>query len=100
MNMPTILAVQRATVQLNPGIAMRELISSDTAHRISHPRQDAMAAARQMGGFSFPAIARQFDGKHHTTVMHGVKQAKKLRPANVAAIIALAKEMMAEGSTK
>jgi len=100
MKMPTIIAVQRATVKLNPGIALRELISRDTAYRISHPRQDAMAAAREMGELSFPAIARQFGGKNHTTVMHGVKQAKKLRPAKVAAIIALAKKIMAEGSTK
>ena len=100
MKMPTILAVQRATVQLNPGIYVRDLISSDTAHRISHPRQDAMAAAREMGKLSFPAIARQFGGKHHSTVMHGVNRANKLRPAKVAAIIELAKKIMAKGSTK
>jgi len=100
MNMPTIRAVKRATVHLNPGIAVRELENSNTVHMLSHPRQDAMAAVRQMEGFSFPAIARQFGGKHHTTVMHGVNQANKLRPENVAAIIKLAKEIMAGGSTK
>lgn len=90
-------AVCMATVELNPGLNKQDLKAYRGQHSVSHIRQDAMAAAREMGKLSFPQIARLFGGKHHTTVMHGVKQATTLRPQNVAAIVALAKQIMEKG---
>lgn len=100
MNMPTISAVCMATLALNPGVNKQDLKANGGQQSVYHPRQDAMAAARELTGRSYPEIARLFGGKHHTTVMHGINQATKLRPGNVAAIVALAKQIMEKGDQK
>lgn len=96
MNMPTIRAVCMATIALNPGVNRKDLKANGGQQSVYHPRQDAMAAMRQLTGRSFPEIARLFGGKHHTTVMHGINRATKLRPGNVAAIVSLSKKIIAE----
>jgi chromosomal replication initiator protein len=52
------------------GVTHDELISSARAARIAWPRQVAMYLARELTGESLPAIARQFGGRDHTTVLH------------------------------
>jgi chromosomal replication initiator protein len=42
------------------------------------PRQVAMYLCKQLTKKSYPEIARQFGGKHHTTVIHSVDKINKL----------------------
>lgn len=42
------------------------------------PRQVAMYLCKQLTRKSYPEIARQFGGKHHTTVIHSVEKITKL----------------------
>jgi chromosomal replication initiator protein len=46
------------------------------------PRQIAMYLCKRLAKKSYPEIARQFGGKHHTTVMHSVEKIDKLIDAD------------------
>jgi chromosomal replication initiator protein len=46
------------------------------------PRQVAMYLCKQLTRKSYPEIARQFGGKHHTTVIHSVEKINKLINSN------------------
>jgi chromosomal replication initiator protein len=56
-------------------ITREELLSPSRAARLVWPRQVAMYLARENTELTFPAIARRFGGRNHTTVMHAVKRA-------------------------
>lgn len=61
-------------------ITFDELIGTDRAHRVAHPRQEFMARARALGHFTYPQIGR-FLNKDHSSVHHGVR-AHAARHAN------------------
>ena len=42
------------------------------------PRQIAMYLCKRLTKKSYPEIARQFGGKHHTTVIHSVEKIERL----------------------
>ena len=52
------------------GLTQEQLLSSSRTARIAWPRQVAMYLSRELTGESLPAIARQFGGRDHTTVLH------------------------------
>lgn len=55
-----------------------ELVISRSRERIAvRPRQAAMSVLREVKGYSFPRIGRQF-GRDHTTVMHAIDMASHL----------------------
>jgi chromosomal replication initiator protein len=60
----------QAAVGEHFGLSTSELLSPARTARISWPRQVAMYLARELTGESLPAIARQFGGRDHTTVLH------------------------------
>lgn len=64
----------RAAVCDHFGLDANELVSSSRAARIAWPRQLAMYLARELTGQSFPAIARDFGGRDHTTVLHACRR--------------------------
>lgn len=45
--------------------------------RISHPRQIGMYLARALTTHSLPKIASSFGGRHHTTVLHGLRAVER-----------------------
>jgi chromosomal replication initiation ATPase DnaA len=45
--------------------------------RVSHPRQMAMALARELTKLSLPALGREFGGRDHTTVLYALKAVEK-----------------------
>jgi chromosomal replication initiator protein len=45
---------------------------------IARPRQIAMYLCKSLTTFSYPEIGKNFGGKDHTTVMHGVKKIEAL----------------------
>jgi chromosomal replication initiator protein len=69
----TVTQIQRATCDLFE-LSNEELLSNARKQRVAWPRQLAMYLARELTGESLPAIARQFGGRDHTTVMHACRR--------------------------
>jgi chromosomal replication initiator protein len=51
-----------------------ELLSRSRAERVLWPRQAAMYLCKELTEHSLPAIAREFAGRDHTTVLHACKR--------------------------
>jgi chromosomal replication initiator protein len=77
---PSIAAIQDA-VCAHFGITRAELLSRSRAERFLWPRQAAMYLTKELTEHSLPVIAREFDGRDHTTVMHACKRV----PVHIAA---------------
>jgi chromosomal replication initiation ATPase DnaA len=58
------------------GVTVRELYGSSRVGRVARARQAAMLALHQTGRYSLSEIGRLL-GRHHTSVMHGVKAAAR-----------------------
>ena len=67
---PSSIAEIQTAVGEHFGLTLDELLSPARTSRISWPRQVAMYLSRELTGESLPAIARQFGGRDHTTVLH------------------------------
>lgn len=68
---PSVADVRRA-VQVHFKLTREQIQAPDRHRYIAHPRQMAMAMARDMTKASLPEIARHFGDKDHTTVLAGV----------------------------
>lgn len=55
------------------GCTPAEILAPTRVICVAWRRQMAMAVARAITMASYPAIARAFGGKHHTTVLHAVE---------------------------
>jgi chromosomal replication initiator protein len=71
---PSSIAEIQTAVAEHFGLSAGELLSSARTARISWPRQVAMYLARELTGESLPAIARQFGGRDHTTILHACRR--------------------------
>lgn len=72
------IAFIQAVVALHYGIAPTEMRSDRRARSVARPRQVAMFLAKELTAKSLPNIGRYFGNRDHTTVMHAIKQVKKL----------------------
>jgi chromosomal replication initiator protein len=61
------------------GLKVSEIKSRNNSKHIAFPRQVAMYLCKQLTELSYPDIGKQFNDKHHSTVMHSVKKIEKLR---------------------
>lgn len=59
-------------------LAIEEIKAKNNSRKIAVPRQVAMYLCKRFTRHSFPEIGREFDGKHHTTVMHSVEKIENL----------------------
>ncbi|MGZ8844892.1 MAG: chromosomal replication initiator protein DnaA [Pyrinomonadaceae bacterium] len=59
-------------------ITVDDLKERSSMRQVLIPRQVAMYLCKQLTKKSYPEIARQFGGKHHTTVMHSVEKIAQL----------------------
>jgi chromosomal replication initiator protein len=59
-------------------LSVDNLRSRSNTGNVMVPRQVAMYLCKRLTKKSYPEIARQFGGKHHTTVIHSVEKIKKL----------------------
>jgi chromosomal replication initiation ATPase DnaA len=59
------------------GVTEEELLGPTRQHRVSHPRQIAMAALYELG-YSLEGVGEFFGNRHHGTVLHARKNAPKL----------------------
>ena len=61
------------------GLKVSEIKSRKNTQQIVFPRQVAMYVCKKLTGMSFPEIGKQFNDKHHSTVMYSVEKIEKLR---------------------
>lgn len=76
-NSITIQMVQRVVADYYK-VGVEDLKARSNMRQVLVPRQVAMYLCKRLTKKSFPEIARQFGGKHHTTVMHSVDKVEKL----------------------
>jgi len=76
-NPVSIPRVQKAVADYYK-LNVESLRSRSNVGNVLVPRQVAMYLCKQLTGKSYPEIARQFGGKHHTTVIHSVEKITKL----------------------
>jgi chromosomal replication initiator protein len=61
------------------GLKVSEIKSKSNAKQIAFPRQVAMWMCKRLTELSYPDIGRQFNDKHHSTVMYSVDKIERLR---------------------
>ena len=61
------------------GLKVGEIKSKSNAKQIAFPRQVAMYLCKQLTDLSYPEIGRQFNDKHHSTVMYSVEKIEQLK---------------------
>ena len=76
----TPLATIIRTVAAAHKLHTSDLTGSSRRRIFAHPRQDAMRIARILTDASLPAIGRAFGGRHHTTVLHGIRASEDRMP--------------------
>ena len=60
------------------GIKVSDLKSKSNSRPIAYPRQVAMYICKQLTDLSYPEIGKQFNNKHHSTVMYSVEKIEQL----------------------
>ena len=59
-------------------VDIEQLKARSNVRQVLRPRQIAMYLCKRLTKKSYPEIARQFGGKHHTTVIHSVEKIDQL----------------------
>jgi chromosomal replication initiator protein len=60
------------------GFSVEELCGKSRRRPLVTARQIGMYVFRELTDFSYPAIAREFGGRDHTTVIHAVEKVSGL----------------------
>jgi chromosomal replication initiator protein len=61
------------------GLKVAEIKSRNNSKQIAFPRQVAMYLCKKLTDLSYPEIGKQFNNKHHSTVMYAVDKVEQLR---------------------
>ena len=61
------------------GLKVSEIKSRNNSKQIAFPRQVAMYLCKKLTDLSYPEIGKQFNNKHHSTVMYAVDKIEQLR---------------------
>lgn len=64
------------------GLTVADMKSHSRVHRLAHPRQIAMALARELSGHSYPVIGRCFGERDHTTVLYAFRKVSHAEAVN------------------
>ena len=67
------------TVARHYGLKVSEIKSKNNSKQIAFPRQVAMYLCKKLTDLSYPEIGKQFNNKHHSTVMYAVEKIEGLR---------------------
>ena len=78
---PSLDNVKRAAMRVF-NLSKSEIESTNKSRSICYPRQIAMYLCREMTDKSYPQIARAFNKKDHTTVLHGWRKVKEAMPSD------------------
>lgn len=73
---PSLDNIKRAAMRVF-GLSKTEIESANKSRSICYPRQIAMYLCREMTDKSYPQIARAFNKKDHTTVLHAWRKVKE-----------------------
>jgi len=76
-NLVSIPRIQKAVADYYK-LNVDNLRSRSNTGNVMVPRQVAMYLCKRLTKKSYPEIARQFGGKHHTTVIHSVEKINKM----------------------
>ena len=60
------------------GLTVDDFTGPERARHVSWPRQEFMLAAHE-AGYSMPQIGRFLGSRDHTTILHGIRAARKRR---------------------
>ncbi len=61
------------------GLKVSEIKTKSNSKQITFPRQVAMYLCKRLTDLSYPEIGKQFNDKHHSTVIYSVEKIEKLR---------------------
>jgi chromosomal replication initiator protein len=61
------------------GLRLPEIKSRNNSRQVAFPRQVAMYLCKRLTTLSYPEIGKQFNDKHHSTVMYAVEKIGSLR---------------------
>ncbi len=64
------------------GLRVSEIKSKSNSKQITFPRQVAMYLCKKLTDLSYPEIGKQFNDKHHSTVIYSVEKIESLRLEN------------------
>ncbi len=64
------------------GLKVSEIKSRNNSKQIAFPRQVAMYLCKKLTELSYPEIGKQFNNKHHSTVMYAVDKIEQLRTSD------------------
>ncbi len=64
------------------GLKVSEIKSKGNMKQIVHPRQVAMYMLKHLTDLSYPEIGKQFNDKHHSTVMYAVEKVQRDRTSD------------------
>lgn len=67
------------TVAHHYGLKVGEIKSRKNSQQIVFPRQVAMYLCKKITDLSYPEIGKQFNNKHHSTVMYSVEKIERIR---------------------
>ena len=73
----SIPEIQRAVAK-DYNIELKYMLSQRRQASIVRPRQVAMYLAKEMTTATLPMIGRKFEGRDHTTIMHGIRKIARL----------------------
>lgn len=73
----SIPEIQRAVAK-DYNIQLKYMLSQRRQASIVRPRQVAMYLAKEMTTATLPMIGRKFEGRDHTTIMHGIRKITRL----------------------
>jgi len=77
----SIARIQKAVADYYK-VSVDSLRTRSNVRQVLVPRQVAMYLCKRLTKKSYPEIARQFGGKHHTTVMHSVTKVDRSIPSD------------------
>jgi len=75
---PTAAEITKSVAR-HYGLKVVEIKSKNNSKQISFPRQVAMYLCKRLTDLSYPEIGKQFNDKHHSTVMYSVDKIQQLR---------------------
>ncbi len=75
---PTAAEITKSVAR-HYGLKVLEIKSKNNSKQISFPRQVAMYLCKRLTDLSYPEIGKQFNDKHHSTVMYSVDKIQQLR---------------------
>lgn len=76
---PTTIKEIQKTVCVEFNVNFHDVMSQRRTADIVFPRQVAMWLVKRLTKHSLPEIGRRFQGRDHTTILHGVRKIERLR---------------------